>query len=147
MSPRKLYSVSNDEVYFGQSACLSSWAGVVDNEFSISEKDIAEFVRGSNPQLYARLHGLPLKSSSLKDDEALVPVRIDLSSVHAQTSPSASMTKKRPAALVFPPTPPFHLDQIPEVGFVLDGSRDAVLMVVDSVVIGNFCKHQHIKSV
>jgi hypothetical protein len=142
MSPQKLYSVSNDDVYFGQSACLSSWAGVVDNEFSISEKGIAEFVRGSNPQLYARLRGLPLKSSSLKHDEALVPVRIDLSSMHPQMSPKPNMTKMYAAASVFPPTPPLPLDQIPEAGFVLDGSRDVVLIVVDSVVIGKF-KHQH----
>lgn len=146
MSPRKLYSVSNGDVYFGQSTCLSSWAGVVDNEFSISEKDIAEFVRGSNPELYVRLHGLPLKSSSLKDDEALVLVHEDLSSVQVQMSPKPNMTKIRPAASAFPPTPPVHLDKIPDAGFVYDGSQDMVLIVVDSVVIGKFSKYLRVKS-
>lgn len=127
MPSPKLYSVSSDEVYFVRNACLTSWAGVVDDEFSISESGIRDFICGSNPDLYERLRGFPAPTYSLTGDEVLNQngddLREDLYSAERQDPGNVTPSTTEPAALA---------------QFPAHGSCDVVLTVVDSVVLGKY---------
>lgn len=133
MPAPKLYSVSSDEVYFVRNACLTSWAGVIDDEFSIPESGIRDFIRGSNPDLYERLRGFPAPTYLLQGDEALDQngddLREDLSPPEPEDPENVDLPTTESAALGVPSPPP--LAQLPA-----HGSRDVVLTIVDSVVLG-----------
>lgn len=145
MSPRKVYSVSNDEVYFGHSACPSSWAGVVDNrELCITESGIADFIRGSNPQLFDSLRGLPVASSSLEDDDVVVMAREDLFLDYPQSiKPKMASIERGGSRFPFTSLPDF--DQTWEAGFVRERPKEVVLTIVDSIDIGKFHKYRRMK--
>jgi len=138
MSPRKLYSVSNDKVYFCNNACASSWAGVVDNkELCITETGIADFIRGSNPELFKRLGSLPVASSSLENDDVLVMAREDFL-LESSTSMKSKAASIEPGASRFPFASPSNLDQTSEAGFFRERENEVVLTIVDSIDVGEF---------
>lgn len=129
MGPQELHTVWNDDVYFDQNACLTSWTGVVDDEFSISEGSIRDFIRSSNCDLYQKLHGLPAPTYSVKGDGVVIEECEDPSPEEMQGSGKLRLTTTDSGALGFSPTPSpqEHPAQDPD---------DVVLTIVDSVILG-----------
>lgn len=58
-----------DGVWMSDTTCRRSFSGYLDDEFTMTEQEIADFIRHSNPQLYERLNGLRAASSHLRSDD------------------------------------------------------------------------------
>ncbi|OAG42055.1 hypothetical protein AYO21_03790 [Fonsecaea monophora] len=56
-------------VYFCENSCRTSYSGCLDEDLSMTEQEIAEFIRYSNPGLYERLNGVRLPSSYVAPDD------------------------------------------------------------------------------
>jgi hypothetical protein len=55
-------------VYFGTESDLTSLASPMDDEYSVSEDEISEWIKYTNPRLYDKINGMPLPSWSLPSD-------------------------------------------------------------------------------
>ncbi|KAL2423650.1 hypothetical protein ABEF95_000663 [Exophiala dermatitidis] len=65
--------VARDFVYFCHNACLSSFAGSVDEDSFMTEQDISSYISSSKPTLHQKLDGVVVPSTHLpfdKDDSA-----------------------------------------------------------------------------
>ncbi|KAI1610113.1 hypothetical protein EDD36DRAFT_422180 [Exophiala viscosa] len=71
LDPTDLYmrSRGDDWVYLCDDTHPTSYSGCVDDASAISEQEIAEFVRYSNPELFTKLEGVRLASSHLRSDD------------------------------------------------------------------------------
>ncbi|OAP56085.1 hypothetical protein AYL99_09264 [Fonsecaea erecta] len=59
-----------DQVYFCENSCPASYSGCLDEDgSSMTEQEIAEFIRYSNPRLYEKLKGVRFTSSHLPCDD------------------------------------------------------------------------------
>jgi len=73
LDPTDLYmrSRGDDWVYLCDDTHPTSYSGCVDDASAISEQEIAEFVRYSNPELFKKLEGVRLASSHLHSDDEM----------------------------------------------------------------------------
>jgi hypothetical protein len=61
-------SVPDGMIYFCANSSCKSFAGLMDDAFSVSEDGISQWIYYTNSHLYQKLGGLPLQSSSLPSD-------------------------------------------------------------------------------
>ncbi|EXJ90114.1 hypothetical protein A1O3_03183 [Capronia epimyces CBS 606.96] len=67
-TPRKRTADEN-WVYFCENACLTSFSGCVDEDSTMTEREISEYIWHSNPELHEKLNRVRLPSSYLASDE------------------------------------------------------------------------------
>ncbi|EXJ68453.1 uncharacterized protein A1O5_08245 [Cladophialophora psammophila CBS 110553] len=63
-----------DFVYFCEDSCHTSYSGCIDGDSSMTEQEISEFIRHSNPSLYETLNSVGIASSYLPCDEDQEPI-------------------------------------------------------------------------
>ncbi|EXJ95126.1 hypothetical protein A1O1_00245 [Capronia coronata CBS 617.96] len=68
-TPSRQRTADPDWAYFCENACLSSFSGCVDEDSTMTEQEISNYILYSKPELHERLDGIPLPSSYLPTDE------------------------------------------------------------------------------
>ncbi|KIV81571.1 hypothetical protein PV11_03746 [Exophiala sideris] len=79
LDPTDLYmrSRGDDWVYLCDDTHPTSYSGCVDDASAISEQEVAEFVRYSNPELFKKLKGVRVASSHLRSDDEVEDAAAD----------------------------------------------------------------------
>ncbi|KAK5047519.1 hypothetical protein LTR84_006616 [Exophiala bonariae] len=140
MWPKELHTSWSGGLYFDRNACLSSWTGIVDDELSISEGSIRDFIRGTNRGLYEKLRGLPYPTYSLKCDRTVIRECEDQDPAEVQVSGKLRLITTESGELGVPPSP-----LVQEFRTISSLDTDTVLTVIDSIVLGafTFTLHHH----
>lgn len=131
----------SDHVYFCDNACLSSFAGIVDNGSILTEETISGWIRGTHPALYKKLAAMPRTSCSLVGDPPTPIYPEPYPAEQFELPMRGSVPFFRPLT---PPTPATIFDESGDNDSPTEDTSTFVLDTLQSKVIGKPYYHCHV---